>query len=65
MGAEVPLSTQRQDRNGQDQEAADFVWDGAVRTRQMVEIKGVNGDIEISTPGFAEASTVNGSIHVF
>ena len=45
LGADAPLSAQRQDRNGQDQEAADFVWHGAVRTGQTVEIKGVNGDI--------------------
>jgi len=34
-----------QDRDGSAQQAADFVWHGTVRTGQILEIKGVNGDI--------------------
>ena len=45
LGADAPVSAQWQDRNGQAQEVADFVWHGAVGTGQTVEIKGVNGDI--------------------
>ena len=41
----APVSAQRQNGDESDQEAADFVWHGAVRTGQTVEIKGVNGDI--------------------
>ncbi len=43
--ADAPVSAPRQDRNGQAQEVADFVWHGAVGVGQTVEIKGVNGDI--------------------
>ena len=45
LGTDAPVSAQRQDRNGQAQEVADFVWHGAVGVGQTVEIKGVNGDI--------------------
>ena len=45
LGAEAPVSAQRLDRNGQSQEPADFVWQGAVGTGQTVEIKGLNGAI--------------------
>ena len=41
----APVSAQRQNGDESDQEAADFVWHGAVRTGQTVEIRGVNGDI--------------------
>jgi hypothetical protein len=58
MGAaDAPLYAQRQDRSGQTQAVADFVWHGAVGTGQTVEVKGVNGDI------IAERSA-NGEIEV-
>lgn len=34
-----------QDQDGSAQQAADFVWHGSVRMGQILEIKGVNGDI--------------------
>ena len=41
----TPAYAQGQNRDGSAQEAADFVWHGAVRMGQTLEIKGVNGDI--------------------
>jgi DUF4097 and DUF4098 domain-containing protein YvlB len=52
----APASAQRRSGDEPAQQAADFVWHGAVEAGQAIEIKGVNGDIiaERSTGGEIE-----------